>query len=116
MFAVQELHLFLCSTMFTSSIFSVHSSTSLSGIFFLHLHILLSKYSPTSHDLSHSHSQLLGLQIIFIASTFLNQFFTFTPAFIIISALFIITNTFYNKHLAYIYPYTFHVIACVLFH
>ena len=31
-------------------------------IFFLHLLFLYSKYSPTSHDLSHSHSQLPGFQ------------------------------------------------------
>ena len=39
--SVRELHLFLCSfsqAIFTSSIFSVHSSVSLSTNFFLHLH------------------------------------------------------------------------------
>ena len=30
---------------------------------FLHLQFILSKYSPISHDLSHSHSQLLRFQI-----------------------------------------------------
>ena len=45
---------------FASSIFSVHSSTNLSTNLFLHLQFSKSKYSPTSHDLSHSHSQLLG--------------------------------------------------------
>ena len=47
----------------TSSIFLVHSSTNLSTNFFLHLQFSYFKYSPTSHDLSHSHSQLLGFQI-----------------------------------------------------
>ena len=58
--------LFLCSLLlaiFTSSIFSVHSSISLSTNFVLHLQFSWSKYSPTSHDLSHSHSQLLEFQI-----------------------------------------------------
>ena len=63
---MQELHLFLCLfslAIFTSSIFSVHSSASLSTNFFLHLQVLYSRYCPTSHDLSHSHSQLLGFKI-----------------------------------------------------
>ena len=70
MYSVQELHLclfsFLAEVFSTSlvfSIFSVHSSTSLSTNSFLHLQFLQSKYSPTSQDLSHSHSQLLGFQI-----------------------------------------------------
>ena len=76
MYGVQELHLCLfllssaeCNSVevilanFTSSTFSVHSSTNLSTNFFLHLQFSKSKYSPTSHDLSHSHSQLLGFQI-----------------------------------------------------
>ena len=45
---------------FASSKFSLHSSTNLSTSLFLHLQISQSKYSPTLHDLSHSHSQLLG--------------------------------------------------------
>ena len=48
---------------FTSSIFSVHSSTNLSTNFLIYLIFLWSKYSPTSHDLSHSLSQLIGFQI-----------------------------------------------------
>ena len=66
MYSVQELHLFLCSfllAIFISSIFSIHFSVSLSTKFFLHLQFLYSRYSPTSHDLSHSHSHLLGFQI-----------------------------------------------------
>ena len=65
---MQELHLlsflFLFSTNLVLSIlFSVHSSTSLSTNFFLHLQFSQSKYLPISQDLSHSHSQLLGFQI-----------------------------------------------------
>ena len=54
------------SEIFTSSIFSVHfsaelRSNNLSTNFFLHLQFSwFNKYSPMSHDLSHSHSQLLG--------------------------------------------------------
>ena len=48
---------------FTSSIFSVHSSTNLSTHLLLHLQSSSSKYSPIFHDLLHSHSQLLGFQI-----------------------------------------------------
>ena len=51
------------SAIFTSSIVSVHLSIIDSTNFFLHLQYLLSKYSPISQDLSHSHSQLLGFQI-----------------------------------------------------
>ena len=65
MYNIQELHLFLLSlTIFTSSsLFLSHSSTNLSTNLFLHLQFSQSKYSPISHDLSHSHSQLLGFQI-----------------------------------------------------
>ena len=35
----------------------------MSQFFFLHLQFSSSKYSPISHDLSHSHLQLLGFQI-----------------------------------------------------
>ena len=54
---VQEhTHSFSCPNktipaIFTSSIFSVHSSTNLSTNFFLHLHFLYPKYSLKSHDL-----------------------------------------------------------------
>ena len=40
---------------FASLTFSVHSSTSFSTNFFLHLQFSGSKYPPISHDLSHSH-------------------------------------------------------------
>ena len=79
MYTMQELHLCLFSflaevfpTSFVSSIFSVHSSTSLSTNFFLHLQFLQSKYSPISQDLSHSHSQLLGFQINLLSHTSLS--------------------------------------------
>ena len=73
MYSVQELDLFsglfsssagVTLVSFTSSKFLVHSSASLSTNFFLHLQFSQSKYSPISHDLSHSYSQLLGFQII----------------------------------------------------
>ena len=48
---------------FFNSFSTVHSSTNLSNIFFLHLQFSQSKYSPTSHDLSHPHLQLPGFQI-----------------------------------------------------
>ena len=54
---------------FTSLTVSVHSSTNLSVNCFLHLQFLLSRYSPTSHNLSHSHSKLLGLQIYPLSHT-----------------------------------------------
>ena len=56
------LFLWSFSTGFVSSIFSVHSSTIGSINFFLYLHFEWSKYSPISQDLSHSHSQTLGLK------------------------------------------------------
>ena len=63
---MQELCLHLVELILTklvSSIFSLHFSTNLSTNLSLHLQFSWSKYSPTSHDLSHSHSQLLGFQI-----------------------------------------------------
>ena len=66
MYNSQELCLHfvkLIITRFVSLIFSVQSSVSLSANLSLHLQFLLARYSPTSHDLSHSHSQLLGFQI-----------------------------------------------------
>ena len=68
---MQELYLSsFFSSIFTSpSISSVHSSTILSTNLFLHLQFLESKYPPASHDLSHSHSQLLGFQIYPLSHT-----------------------------------------------
>ena len=69
-FSMQELHLFLFSlTIFTSLAVSIHSSASLSANFSLQLQFLESKYCPTSHDLSHLHSQLLGFQIYLLSHT-----------------------------------------------
>ena len=69
-YSVRDLHVCLFSfsaeviwACFNFSTVSVHSSTNSSTNFFLHLQFSYSKYSPTSHDLSHSHSQLLGFQI-----------------------------------------------------
>ena len=56
-----QIGFFLASL--TSSTVSLHFSTNLSTIFFLHLQFSCSKYSATSYDLPHSHSQLLGFQI-----------------------------------------------------
>ena len=68
MYIVQDLRTFLCLFKVTlvisfPSVFSLHSSTNLSINVFLNLQFSKFKYSPTSHDLSHSYSQLLGLQI-----------------------------------------------------
>ena len=66
MYNMQELLLHFVELMLirlVSSIFSLHSSINLSINLFLHLQFSQSKYSPKSHDLSHSHSQLLGFQI-----------------------------------------------------
>ena len=73
-YTMQEMRLFSCIFSFSissvSPIFPVHSSTSLSTNFFLHLqfsilqfYIYNFQFSPMSHDLLHSHSQLLGFQI-----------------------------------------------------
>ena len=69
-YTVQKLYLLTLSFLawvilasFTSSIVSVHSSINGATNYFLHLQFSWSKYSPTSHALSHSHSQLLGFQI-----------------------------------------------------
>ena len=67
-YSVHVLHLFLCLfslAIFISSNFPVHATISLSTnfLFLFFIQFSQSKYSPTSHDLSYSHSQLLGLQI-----------------------------------------------------
>ena len=70
MYNMQELHLCIfLPAIFTSSIFSVHSSTNLSTNLFRRFQFLESRYSPTSHDLSHSHSHLLGFQIYPLSHT-----------------------------------------------
>ena len=64
MYNMQELHLFLFSlTIFSSSTISLHSSTNYLPTFFYTYNSL------TSHDLSHSHSQLLGFQIYSLSHT-----------------------------------------------
>ena len=68
-YSTQEPHLFLCSSIFISSIVLTHSSTNLSINLFLHFQFLKSKYSPKSHGLPHSHSQLLGFQINSLSHT-----------------------------------------------
>ena len=66
MYNMQELLLHFVELILiklVSSIFSLHSSISLSINLFLHLQFSQSKYSPKSHDLLHLHLQLLGFQI-----------------------------------------------------
>ena len=119
MWSVQEhLHIFSCSAkvilaIFTSSKFLVHSSTNLSTNLFLHLQFSLSKYSPTLHDLSHSHSQLLGFQInsssqllLTINSLHLHQHLSYSN----------VAYSYKHLHLIYIYIYKFRTILYVLFH
>ena len=74
--SVRDLHVCLFSfsaeviwASFNFSTVSVHSSTNSSTNFFLYLQFSYSKYSPTSHDLSHSHSQLVGFQINLLSHT-----------------------------------------------
>ena len=59
--------IFTCYFYFFNS-FSIFL-TNLSANLFLHLQVLPSKYSPTLHGLSHSHSQLLGFQICSLSHT-----------------------------------------------
>ena len=98
------------SAIFTSSVFSVHSSTNLSTIFFLHLQFSQSKYSPTPHDLSHSHSQLLGFQIDPLSHVLLsiNSLYSHLRLSSFQRSLLL------SLHQIYIYDYTFHAI-CVSF-
>ena len=117
MYSVQELYLCLLSSSdevilasFTSLTLSVHSWVSLSTKFFLHLQFSKSKFSLTSHDLSHSHSKLLGLQINPLSHTPLsiNSFH---------SHLYHHSNVvYYYKRVHLVYIYTFHAILCVLLH
>ena len=60
MYYMQELCLHFVELILiklVSSIFSLHTNL------FLNLQFSVFKYSPKSHDLSHSHLQLLGFQI-----------------------------------------------------
>ena len=123
MYIVQELHLCIfsiecnsievISVIFTSSIFSVHSSTNFSTNFFLNLQFSQSKYSPTSHDLSHSYSQLRDSKQI------LYHIHLYQLILCIHTCIYHHSNVVYyykHLHLIYIYTYTFHAILCVLFH
>ena len=128
MYSVHEMHLWIfsrelhsvelhsvkvISTIFASSTFLVHSLTNLLTNFFLHLLSSQSKYSPTSHDLSHSHWQLLGFQIDPLSHITLS--INSLHSHLHLSSF---QRCYYYKrlHLIYIYTYTFHAILCVLFH
>ena len=125
LYSMQELHLCLFSSSaecnsveyilatFISSTFSVHSSTHLSTNFFLHLQFSQSKYSPISHDLSHSHLQLLRFQINPLPQDLYQSILS------IHTCIYHLSNIVYyykHSHLGYIYTYTFHAVLCVLFH
>ena len=76
-YTVQELHTFYDHLKLHYQSFHFHqyfhySLHSLSISFFLYLQFSKSKYSPTSHDLSHSHLQLLGFQINLLSHPFLS--------------------------------------------
>ena len=95
MYSMQELYLFLCSfllVIFTSSIFSVHSLTSLSAIFFLHLFTIYIFQNITSF-ITFTFTITKILNKCLMTYTFINQFFAFTPTIIIIPRLFIVANT-----------------------
>ena len=117
--SVQELHSCLFSSSpeailasFTSSTFSVHSSVSLSTTFFLHVQFSQSKYSPALHDLSHSHSQLLGFEINILSHTPLS--IIFLHSHLHLSSF----QRYYYKrlHRIFICIYKFHAILYVLVH
>ena len=113
MYSMQEQRLFLCSfSFFTSSIFSAHYSTNLSANLFLHLKFSYSKYSPTSHDLLHSQSQLRGFQINPVSYLILsiNSLHSHLHLSLFQHCLLL------HLHLIHIYIYKFHTILYVLFH
>ena len=122
MYSVQELYLRLLScsaevflASFTSSTVSVHSSINLSTNSFLLLQFSWSKYSQKSHDLSHSHSELLEFQID-IYHIHLYQLILYLC---ILTFIHHHSNVVYyckHFHQIYIYSYTFHTILYVLFH
>ena len=125
MYRVPQLHppVLSCSAKailasFTSLTVSVYSSTSLSTNFFLLLQFPLSKYSPTSHDLSHSHSQLLGFQINPLLNIHI-LYCIYQSILCMHTFIHLHSNVVYYcncLHLIYIYTYTFHAILCALFH
>ena len=102
---IQELHLFLCSflpAIFTSSNVSAHSSTNLSANL---------SYAYNFYNLNITYKYNITWFITFtltitripnissITYTFINQFFTFTPTFIIIPMLFILQTIASSLHL-----------------
>ena len=113
-YTLQELHLQLLSfsarvilANFTSSTVSVHSSIIWSTNSVLHLQFSQSKYSPTSHALSHSHSKLLGFQINHL------HILLYQLVLYIHICIYIYSNVvYYYKHLPQIYTniYKFHAI------
>ena len=118
MYSVQELHLCLFSfsarvilASFTSLLVSVHSSTSLSANFFLHLQFLQSKYSPISHDLSHLHSQLLGFQINPLSHTLYQSILGIHTCIYLRSS---VVYCYKHLHLVYINIYMSHAILYAL--
>ena len=71
MYNMQELHISLA--IFTSSIFSVYSSTSLSANYFLHLQFF---FSNIKWSVAFTFTFTRIPNISFITYTFINQFFT----------------------------------------
>ena len=107
MYSVQELHLFLCSAIFTSSIFSVHSSVSLSTNFsctynFYYLDILQHHMIYHIHIHNHYDSKYILFHIHLYQSI-----------------LCIHTCIFHHSNVVYFYKclhlITFHAIICVFF-
>ena len=97
-------------TKLVSSIVSLHSSTNLFTNLFLHLQFSQSKYSPISHDLSHS--QLLQFHAYPLSHTPYQLFL-----YIRICIYFYSNVVYYYKqlHLIYIRIYTFHAILYFCF-
>ena len=97
MYSMQELYLFLCSfllVIFTSSIFSVHSLTSLSASFFLHLQLfIIYIFQNITCFITFTFTITKILSKCFMTYTFINQFFGFTPTIIINPRLFFVANT-----------------------
>ena len=111
-----SLHFFeLISIKLVSLMFSLHSSISLSINLFLHLQFSESKYSPKSHDLSHSYFQLLGFQIYPLSHipSSINSLHSHRPLILYIH---IVVYYYKHLHLIYIYTYMFHAILYILFH
>ena len=103
---------------FISLMVSVYSSASESTNFFLHLQLLLAKYSPILQDLSHSHSQLLGFQINPLLHTFLSinslhshlHFSSFHCCFLLQIIPF---NLHMHLHVSYHFIYLVSLVSCI---